>query len=60
MSFHVPSASFKILYDILFYFYLFIYFNFMAAPEAYGSSQARDQIRATAASCTTAAAALDP
>ena len=32
----------------------------MAAPTAYGGSQARDRIRATAAAYTTAAAMPDP
>ena len=40
-----------------FYFYLFI---FLALLKAYGSSQARDGIQATAATYTTAAATPDP
>ena len=38
----------------------FFFFSFMAAPMACGSSQARDQIQATAAIYTTARATLDP
>ena len=40
--------------QFLFFFFL------MAAPMAYGSSQARDWIRAAAMTFTTAAATLDP
>ena len=43
---------------LLFYFILFIYFC-RAAPVAYGSSQARGQIRAVAAGYTTATAMPD-
>ena len=41
--------------------YLFIYlFIFLAVPKAHGSSGARDQIRATAATYATAAATPHP
>ena len=43
---------------VLLFIYLFIY-SFSAAPEAHGSSQARDQTQATAATYVTAAAMLD-
>ena len=35
-------------------------FHFMAAPAAYGSSEARDCIRATAVTSAAAVAVLDP
>ena len=46
---------------LLIYLLLYIYlFYFSATPMTYGSSWARDGIRATAVTCTTAAAILDP
>ena len=41
---------FCILFSLLFYFILFIFLLFRATLAAYGSSQARGQIRAVAAS----------
>ena len=38
----------------------FLFPFLMATPEVYGSSQARGQIRAVAAGCTTATATQDP
>ena len=43
-----------------FYFYLFIFFLFMATPAAYGSSQAKGQIRATAAGLRHSNAGSEP
>ena len=42
------------------FFYFFFILLFRAAPAAYGSSQARGQTGATAASYTTAIATQDP
>ena len=44
MNIYVMPVSHSILF-----IYLFIYCNFRAEPMAYGSSQARSRIRATAA-----------
>ena len=48
------------LFLSLFYFIYFILFLGGAAPAAYGSSQARGRIRATAADYTTATVTQDP
>ena len=45
-----PSSSF---------FLFFLFSLFMATPTAYGSSQARGQIRAAAEACATAIATVD-
>ena len=42
-----------------FCFFVFLFFLFRAAPEAYGSSQAKGQIRAVAAAYTAATATPD-
>ena len=39
---------------------IYLFFAFWATPVAYGSSQARGRIRATAAGLPTAAAMQDP
>ena len=41
-------------------YFLFFLFSFFGRPLAYGSSRARDQIRATAVTYTEAEATLDP
>ena len=38
----------------------FFFFNFMAAPAAYGSSRAKDKIQVTATTYAAAAATPDP
>ena len=55
----LPTLSCVVVFHfVVFYFILF--FLFMAAPEAYGSSQTRGWIGAAVAGCTTATATLDP
>ena len=46
----IPNLSLShIIYPMLAYYYFFFFLLFRATPMAYGSSQARGQIRATAA-----------
>ena len=51
--------SYHLIYIITGSLYLFFFFFFRAAPAAYGSSQARDQIRAIAPAYTKATATPD-
>ena len=51
----------QVLLLLLFVLFVFCFFGvFFATPVGYGSSQARDQIWAVAATYATAAATLDP
>ena len=54
------SSVFSFLVGVLSCFYLFIYLFIMAAPVAYGNSQAWGQIAAAAVTYTTAMATPDP
>ena len=49
----MTTLSFKVVLDSP------VFFFFLAAPEAYGSSQARDRIRATSGTYATVGAMLD-
>ena len=56
MIIRLCDSSFEILAGLLLEFFFSL---FMAVPVAHGSSQARDQIRAAAATYATATATLD-
>ena len=59
ISLRKPIKYDHISFLILFFFF-FSFFLFRATPMAYGSSQVRGLIGATAAGCTTATAMWDP
>ena len=48
------------LINLIFFFSFCLFMFLTTAPKAYGSSWAKDRIRATAVTCATAAAILDP
>ena len=45
---------------LLFFYFIYFFYFLRAAPTAYGGSQARGRIRATAVGLPTATAMLDP
>ena len=57
---HPFPKALLVLSSFIFFFLFSFLFSLMAAPIAYGRSQARDRIEATAAAYTATAAKLDP